>query len=354
VLLLLFHQTDQQAEAELANLAKSHLQGLGVPVELFAAGAGLREKVGKKAEAQEYLVSVKRHLSIATLGVALNGLRELERERGMPTLLLADYVSPPLAEKLRGQGQAFMDAAGNAFVQQPGMLIWVVGRKPLLSVAPAAAGRADTPVGLKILFALLCEPALANATHREIAARAGVALGGVPAAFQDLQEQGHLAVLGKQRRLQTSRRLLDAWAQAYARRLRPKTLKGLYTTPLFDDWEQWSLPASEGLWGGESAAQLLTQYLRPGILTIYTHRLPPLFMAKQRMSKAPDGAAERVVEWREPFWGAVGTLRPADLRADVVPPVLVYADLLATGESRCIETANLLYEQYLAKTFPQA
>lgn len=346
--------TDQQADAELANLAVSHLQGLGLPVELVVAGVGLRAKAGKREDAQEYVVSVKRHLSIATLGVALNGLRELERERGMPALLLADYVSPPLAEKLREQGQAFIDTAGNAFVQQLGILIWVVGRKPVLGVAPAATGRADTPVGLKILFALLCEPALANATHREIAARAGVALGSVPAALQDLQEQGHLAVLGKQRRLQTSRRLLDAWAQAYARRLRPKTLKGLYTTPLFDDWAHWSLMPSDGLWGGESAAQLLTQYLRPGILTIYTHRLPPLFMAKQRMSKAPDGAVERVVECREPFWGAVGTLRPADSRSDVVPPLLVYADLLATGESRCIETANLLYEQSLAATFPQA
>ena len=342
--------TDQQADAELANLAVSHLQGLGVPVELVAAGAGLSAKAGKKADAQEYVVSVKRHLSIATLGVALNGLRDLERERGMPTLLVADYVSPPLAEKLREQGHAFIDAAGNAYVQQAGILIWVVGRKHLPSAAPAAAGRADTPVGLKILFALLCEPALANATHREIAARAGVALGSVPAALQDLQEQGHLAVLGKQRSLQTSRRLLDAWAQAYARRLRPKTLKGLYTTPLFDTWEQWGLAPADGLWGGESAAQLLTQYLRPGILTIYTHRLLPPFMAKQRMSKAPDGAAERMVECREPFWRDFS----ADSRPDVVPPVLVYADLLATGESRCIETANLIYEQYLAATFPQA
>ncbi len=347
---LLLLLPDQQAEAELANLAVSHLRGLGVPVELGAAGAGLRAKARKKADAQEYAVSVKRHLSIATLGVALNGLRELERERGMPTLLLADYVSPPLAEKLREQGQAFVDAAGNAFIQRPGTLIWVVGRKPLPSAAPATAGRADTPVGLKILFALLCEPALANATQREIAARAGVALGSVPAALQDLQQQGHLAVLGKQRRLQTSRRLLDAWAQAYARRLRPKTLKGLYATPFFDDWEQWDLTPSVGLWGGESAAHLLTHYLRPGILTIYTRRLLPPFMAKQRMSKAPDGAAERVVEWREPFWGVL----PEGALPNVTPPLLVYADLLATGESRCIETANLLYEQYLAATFPQA
>jgi hypothetical protein len=353
VTLLILLLTDQLADAELAKLAASHLRGMGVPVEVSAAKEGLRTKAGRKADAQEYAALVKRNMSIATLGVALNALRDLERERGIPALLVADYVSQPLAEKLREQGQAFMDGAGNAFIQQPGILVWVVGRKQLPSAAPAAAGRADTPVGLKIQFALLCEPALANATHREIAARAGVALGSVPAALQDLQEQGYLAVLGKQRSLQTSRRLLDAWAQAYARRLRSKTLNGLYTTPLFDDWEQWRLTPGDGLWGGESGAHLLTQYLRPGILTIYTHRLPPPFMAKQRMSKAPESAAgraaDRVVEWREPFWGDL----PADSRPDVVPPVLVYADLLATGESRCIETANLIYEQDLSTAFPQ-
>jgi hypothetical protein len=346
---LLHFLTDHQADAELANLAVSHLRGMGVAAEIDATGADVRAKAEGKADTQGYAVSVKRHLSVATLGVALNGLRELERGRGIPALLVADYISPPLAEKLKEQGQAFVDAAGNASIQRSGMLVWVVGRKPSAKLSSAAAGRAETPIGLKTLFALLCEPALANATHRAIAARAGVALGSVPAALQDLQEQGYLAVLGQQRSLQTSRRLLDAWAQAYARRLRPKTLKGVYTTPLFDAWEQWSLEPSDGLWGGESAARVLTQYLRPGILTIYTHRLPPLFMAKQRMSKSTDKATERVVEWREPFWVDL----PEGGRLDVVPPVLVYADLLATGESRCIATANLLYEQYLAATFPQ-
>ena len=35
----------------------------------------------------------------------------------------------------------------------------------------------------------------------------------------------------------------------------------------------------------------------------------------------------------------------------VVPPVLVYADLLATHDGRNAETAKLLYEQYIEPTF---
>ena len=285
------------------------------------------------------------HLARATMGAALMQARQVAAEGGKPTLLAAEYVTPPVADELRAQGQPFADAVGNAWLPAP--LVFITGRKRASKPVPAAAGRADTPVGLKILFALLCDPALADAPHRAIAAAAGVALGGVPAVLQDLQQQGHLLVLGKRRRLDATRRVLDAWAQAYARRLRDKTLHGVYVTPTFDAWAEWPLDPADGLWGGEPAANLLTNYLRPGVLTIYAKRLPPMLMARQRMTRA-DGQSERILEWRKPFWGQL----PAGLRPDVVPPVLVYADLLATGDGRCIETANVLYEQHLASAFP--
>lgn len=33
------------------------------------------------------------------------------------------------------------------------------------------------------------------------------------------------------------------------------------------------------------------------------------------------------------------------------PPLLVYADLLSTGDQRCIETANIIYDKYLQNQF---
>jgi hypothetical protein len=36
---------------------------------------------------------------------------------------------------------------------------------------------------------------------------------------------------------------------------------------------------------------------------------------------------------------------------DVVPPVLAYADLLATRDGRNIETANMIYEQRIEPAF---
>lgn len=43
------------------------------------------------------------------------------------------------------------------------------------------------------------------------------------------------------------------------------------------------------------------------------------------------------------FWNL-----PADEKhADVVPPLLAYADLMATEDRRNLETARLIYEQFL-------
>jgi hypothetical protein len=33
----------------------------------------------------------------------------------------------------------------------------------------------------------------------------------------------------------------------------------------------------------------------------------------------------------------------------VAPPPLIYADLIETGDARCVETAHMIYERYLKK-----
>ncbi|MEI8326175.1 MAG: type IV toxin-antitoxin system AbiEi family antitoxin [Betaproteobacteria bacterium] len=269
---------------------------------------------------------------------------------GHPTLLVTDYLTPPMAQRLREQKQQFADAAGNAYLEGPGLVLFVTGRKPqAVHVAPNA-GKAYTLTGLKVTFALLCDPQLANAPHRAIAAAAGVALGAIPAVLADLQQAGHLLVLAQQRRLHATKRLLDEWAMNYARRLRAKTLQAAYAVKDFRTWPQWPL-GPQALWGGEPAAHLLVKYLTPGVLTVYADRLPPKLLVQQQMTLVrgahPDAP---MLEWRKPFWGQMA----AAARPDTVHPVLVYADLLATGDARCMETAQLVYDQHLARLLPAA
>lgn len=307
-------------------------------------------RIGKGGEQADYAAMVQRKLTPATLGAVTVQLRHVANATGHPALLVTDYLTPPMAERLRDQKQQFADTAGNAYLEGPGLLVYVTGRKlPDKAVAPSA-GKAYTLTGLKVMFALLCDPALADAPQRAIAAAAGVALGAIPAVLADLQQTGHLLVLAKRRRLNATKRLLDEWALAYARRLRAKTLHATYAVKDFDAWQQWPLD-TQVLWGGEPAANLLVDYLVPGVLTIYADRLPPKLLMEQRMTIVRGAqVGDRVLEWRKPFWGNV----PVTTQPNTVHPVLVYADLLATGDARCIETAQLVYDEYLARLLPAA
>lgn len=346
------------AEDEKTHLhaARAALEHAGLRVTPFRAPAGIPKtwadawwRIGRGKDGVGYLVEVKRRVTAGTVGGVMAQLRDRAAHARLPTLLVTDHVTPPVADLLRATGQAFVDLAGNAYLNAPDHYVYVIGQRPKARAVTAHGDGTLTTNGLKVLFALLCDKALADAPQRRIAAAAGVALGAVPGVLKSLQAAGHLLTLGPQRHFRASKRLLDDWAQAYARRLRPKTLVATYETERFDLWRDWPLQPDDVRWGAEPAAALLTDYLRPGVLTLYTERLPPRLIAEQRLRKADRIGTQRHLEVRRPFWGAIQVEPP---RPDVVHPVLVYADLLATGDGRCLETAQMLYEAHLARLLP--
>jgi hypothetical protein len=332
------------------------LLGLKVLTRRHPRGAGQRRadawlRVAKDKAQIDFVAEVKPAVTLATLGAVVAQLRHADGGGGRAPLLVADYLAPPVAEKLLALEQQFVDAAGNAYLEGPGLFVYVTGRKPAGKQTAPRANAAFTVGGLKVVFALICDPPLADAPHRAIAAAAGVALGTVPAVLGDLRQTAQLLVAGKRRRLVATRQLLDEWALAYTRRLRPKTLLAKYVPKDFAAWHEWQLDATQARWGGEPAANLLVGYLKPGVLTIYANKLPPRLMIEHRLVFAGRMDNAGCLELRKPFWGKA--LRLGE-RPHTVPPALVYADLLATGDGRCIETAQMVYDRYLARLFPAA
>ena len=345
-------------EANLLLAALEAVRGLGLGAALEPQRGKVQAdaivRLGMGGEGQRYVVEVKRPLRPANLGAALHQLDRQADLHGLPGLLVADYITPDMAETLRQQGRAFLDAAGNAHIRQAAALVWVTGRKPVAIAAALQVGRAFQPTGLQVLFALLCHPKWVNLPYRELATRAGVAHGTVGWVMPDLQQQGFVTELkGKRgtRRLYETERLLALWVDAYARQLRPRTLLGRYYVPTLDGWQGWPLAAHAAQWGGEPAAALLTQYLKPAELTLYADKLPGLLAGKYRFMKEPDVGHKAVVDVRRRFWKFPQDDGVGDA---CVPPVLVYADLLATGDARCIETAKRLYEEHVVRLVRQA
>lgn len=256
------------------------------------------------------------------------------------TLLVSDYVSPPVAERLREVGLQFADAVGNVYYAAPGVLIWVVGRRPdRIQRHRSQPNRAFRTSGLRILLGFLSDSSLVDQTYRVIADVAGVSLGSVQAVIKDLQTAGYIAERNHRRRLIERERLLDTWAEFYADTLRPKLELGRFRSPQPDWWRAATPLAHGAMWGGETAGALLTGHLRPEVTTVYAPTLPKELMVARRLSRDAGGD----VEIRHSFWKA-GLASP---RPDVVPAPLIYADLLAVGDSRCAETAELVRARYL-------
>jgi hypothetical protein len=297
-----------------------------------------------------YVVEVKHRVTAANVGPIVHNLRS----RPDTPLLVTTYVSPPVATRLHDQGVQFIDTAGNASLSNRVFMVWVKGERPAgnlvdLPVSPDG-GRACQPRGLQVVFTLLCDPERINKPLRELARMSGVALGTVASVIGDLEQEGFVRKSsGAQgaRRMFEFKDLLRKWTDAYARSLRPRTLLARLYAPNTAEWDKWNL-GSEAMWGGEPAAALLTRHLKPGALTTYAAKVPAPLIARQRLLKAAEPGHTTPVEFRRRFWYFEIVAAPAPLFA-TVPPLLVYADLLAVGDARCLETATLIYEDQLAR-----
>lgn len=291
-------------------------------------------------EGRRLIVEVKHTLKPTTLGHAVAQLQRF----GRPGLLVTRYVAPPMAERLKQLDVPFLDAAGNAYLRTPRMLIYVTGRKPKQPAPTERTVRAFRPTGLKVIFAILCVPELTEAPYRKIAEEAGVALGTVGWTFYDLKHLGYLRPTRPKGGIIEKRdQLINAWVEAYPQQLRPRLRPRRFRVKELDWWKTEDLTRLDMWLGQEPAAALLTRHLRPEIITIYGDTDFETLARKIRPIKDDHGNLEVLRK----FWN----FKPAGAEVKdypIVPPLLIYADLVATGDARNLETAKIIRERFLA------
>lgn len=270
-----------------------------------------------------------------------------DRNPAEQVIVIAHFVPVDLALRLKEAGIAFLDIAGNAYLAEPGFFLFVAGCPPppgLEIPAPARRPRLFKATGLKLLFVLLARPEYLNRPYRDIADAAGVALGTVAGLMGDMKELDYLLDLGRDgKRLRQREKLIDEWAGAYARELVPRRKLRRFRAENQGWWQTTDLSPLGALWGGDVAADRLTGYLKPGEITVYARGTPGPLLQAQRMRADAQGDVAVIEE----FWNfpAIGV----EAQNAIVPPLLVYADLMATGDPRAIETARLIHEKYLAR-----
>lgn len=324
---------------DIIHLALANLQESAGIEGVWQAGEQLDGRVEVRLPTKERCFNVE-----ARKELRAHQLRQIKEasERFAPYMLVAQRLFPKIKEALRRLGIAYLEGNGNIFIRRGDIWLWIDANKPL-KIPTAKGNRAFTKTGLKVLFHLLLDKALINEPQREIARRAGVALGNIPRVIEGLLETGHLVRLKKNNYAFTDRKaLLERWMTGYADTLKPSLALGRYRWPEqgqpgAEAWNQLPIDYEQTQWGGEAAGELLTEYLRAEELTLYTSESKKALMTKYRL--LPDEQGPIQVFRR--FWEPDGKAQPT------APSLLVYADLTNIQDKRCQETAEIIFKEYV-------
>jgi hypothetical protein len=182
---------------------------------------------------------------------------------------------------------------------------------------------------------------------------AGVALGTVAIVMKELRRAGYLVPAARHElRLERREELLDLFVKGYALKLRPACFIERYRHEQ-QDVEALLRRVRDRLrhakqpWAvtGGVAANRLTQFLEPDVLTVFVPAQAADVLRDERMLVDPTHGNLILLKHFAP------TIEENQPAADVplATPLLVYAELLFDGRPREAETAGLVREGFLMK-----
>ena len=286
----------------------------------------------------DFLCKIKGNITATNINTIVNHLQKYMAIENRPVLLVAKYINPNMFDKLVGLGLNILDCAGNCHIRYMNGNIPVFhlinkGEKNVFANEKAYPVFQDA--GIKVIFYLLQDKNNINKAYREIQENTGVALGTVKNVIDELVTRNFILVTDKGRILKNRKALLDLWVENYNQVLKPKLLIGrmaFRTNEQRNKWKTMELP--EGMyWGGESAANMIDNYLEPGAFDIYTD-VPTAYLMKTGFVKQDTNGEIKVYQ---KFW-------QWETENHLAPLILIYADLMGSNNSRCVEAANRLME----------
>lgn len=321
-----FHQLtdiDIQEVPVSADLCKLHRK-IDTAVELEAKG-----------KRYFFCVKVKNELRQLHLAYLIDFLgRDAEN-----WMLICQYLSKNNRSLLKKENINYLDASGNCYIRKGTLFIFINDQK-VTAQRQARTSKLWKSSGLRLIFAILLNPDLLNEPYRQIASQSKLGLGTVGALLQELEKEKFLTKYNNIYRIENREVLLNRWTETFQGILRPKLFQGRFCFATQKDREQWQQKhLYKVFWGGEPAGSILTKYLHPEKFSVYSE-LPKIEVMKQ-LHLVPDNNGE--VELLKLFWNTEQTQIEFP---QTVPPLLAYADLNGSLDSRNRETAERIKKQY--------
>ena len=258
---------------------------------------------------------------------------------GETFLLASNYITPNAKELLKEYRINYLDSGGNLYLKLKKRIILIEGRY-VQSPSEIYKNRAFTKVGAKLIFTFLRRPNYVNLNYRSLSVVSTCSLGSISKIIDHLKEEQFIITLpDKKLKLVQKEKLMNKWVEVLSQQLLPSMLIGTYNFANKRKWYEIDIKQKSGYkWGGEVAASILTQSLKPQEYTIYTSKKSNEVIRALKL--IPDMGGELKVY--QEFWndGSIG------MYTDTVDPILIYGELIATSDSRNIEVANEIKQRY--------
>lgn len=254
-------------------------------------------------------------------------------------IVIAEKIFPKIKEQLKQAGIAYLDAAGNVFINKDKIYIYVENNK-VNSISDKTANRAFSKTGLRLVFDFLQNENLLNERYRNLAQGYGIAVANINYVISNLKQLGYIVEIDKTHlKLVDKEKLLRRWINAYDEKLKPSVLLGKYRFLKEQDFNNWQSINLKGktVWGGEPAGEQLTDNLKPTILTLYTEEVPSELIKNYRLIPDKNGN----IEVYKRFWIY------EEVKYGIAPPLLIYTDLINSGDARNIETAEKIFNDVI-------
>ncbi|TDN92210.1 type IV toxin-antitoxin system AbiEi family antitoxin [Microbacterium sp. BK668] len=294
-------------------------------------------RVRRQTQSQEYLTLLSPHMQMPDSYTQA-------RWTAHPLLVMGAKITPRNADRFRDLGINFIDANGNAYFEFGNVLVDVRGRSgdPLATEYQARPSMSNlfSPKRAQVIFALICWPDILNAKLRQIAQVAGVSVGFAQRTLADLEianyiETGTGARGG--RRLNDLDALIDGWVASFRGTIgspdKTRAFRGDFDPRLVSD------EGPDIYISGEAAAD----WLRGNkTWTLYCNEIPREAAAAGRWAAR---AGEPNIFVRPIFWNEPPSLDMKP-RVRTAPPLLVYADLVTSNDSRQREAADYLRSEH--------
>lgn len=264
--------------------------------------------------------------------------------KAYPTLIASNYITPKAKAILKEKKLSYLDSYGNAFIQLPQLKVYVEqhNSKPIAS----KSSKVFTQAGAQLIFQFLNRPEEVNETVRRLAHISNISLGSVSKIINGLYDEGFLVRWNSEKKYQLVRKeeLLERWIPILNEKVLPNYKIGTYsfTGNLEAQWKTQFL-RPKVWWGGEPGAAMLTNYSYPEKYSLFTTLQAKEILTVIKLVPNTNGK----ITLYKPFWGDTHNTAIINYK-NTVHPLIIYAQLIHSGEPRNIETAQIIYNEHIA------